>query len=94
MSSARWWSESKAKWQPIESLPDGHLHNCLRKLERGEYRLPGGSVLGFDEAAALEKALREEIGRREDAKFLNDAERNECPDAIPDDEVDMSGGAS
>ena len=30
--SARWWSESKQKWQPIDSLPDGHIHNALAKL--------------------------------------------------------------
>ncbi len=83
--SARWWSESKQKWQPIDSLPEGHIHNALAKLLRGEYRLPGGSVLGFDEAAEMEKALRGEIAKREAAKY---------PDAIPDNEVDMSGGAA
>lgn len=82
--SARWWSDSKKTWQPISSLPDGHIHNALKKLEEGRYAPPAGALTA-QETADLDAALRGEIARREAAKY---------PDAIPDDEVDMSGGAS
>lgn len=81
------WSSSKKKAVEVSELADGHIHNVLAKVQRGDYEDEFGQRLDPDNEMALEAALNDEIGRRKENEVGPPHEDADVPPEMEDDSV-------